>query len=127
MEFPAEIESLDLSENEFVSVPEELSNFRSLKSVNLSQNPIESLAEFTFNGDSEKFENLEEVLLEDCDQLAYVDDAAFAYLQNLKNVSFKNSALFYLRKGVKVRNKIIISRASLFIVNYRWEISLRYF
>ena len=100
MEFPAEMEELDLSGNALKSVPSQLSKFQNLRSINLSQNPIQSLGEFTFDGDSEKFVNLENVTLEDCDQLGYVDDAAFAYLKNLKSVSFKNSALFYLRNGL---------------------------
>ena len=100
MEFPAEMEDLDLSGNALKSVPSQLSNFKNLRSINLSQNPIQSLGEFTFDGDSATFENLENVTLEDCDQLGYVDDAAFAYLKNLKSVSFKNSALFYLRNGL---------------------------
>ena len=98
LEFPSDLEVLDLSYNQFTSVPP-VSQFKNLRKVIFDGNPIKSVTEFNFNGDDSQLEVLTDISFESCEYLDYVDDAAFAFLKSLSNVSFKGSGIFYLSKS----------------------------
>ena len=51
--------------------------------------------------DGNAFESLESVSFNNCQNLDYVADNAFAFLENLRQVSFENSSLFYISGQVE--------------------------
>lgn len=93
-DFDSDLTSIDLSGNQFESVPRQLRRMESLEEINLSGNPIKYIDAFEF--ESKYYSNLKSLQFADCDNMDYVAEAAFFALNKLDNVSFHNSALFYI-------------------------------
>lgn len=89
-----DLTSIDLSGNQFESVPRQLRQMDHLEQINLSGNPIKYIDAFEF--ENKYYSNLKSLQFADCDRMDYVAEAAFYSLDNLDNVSFHNSALFYI-------------------------------
>ena len=52
--------------------------------------------EFDFDGNSYSYGKIESISFNNCDKMDYVSDNAFTALNNLKQVSFDGSSLFFL-------------------------------